>query len=428
MEGADGTNDGDISAANPLPVDGSGVTQPVSAASLPLPTGAATAANQTTQITSLQLLDDVVVADDAAFTPGTTKVSMAGAEFDDTTPDSVDEGDAGALRMSSRRELYTQIRDAAGNERGANVTAGNKLAVDGSGVTLTVASHDVTNAGTFAVQVSAALPAGSANIGDVDVLTVPAPLSTTGGGTEATAHRVTIANDSTGVLSVDDNGSSLTVDGSVTANAGTNLNTSALALESGGNLAGAATSLALLDDVVFADDAAFTVGTSKVLAVGGNPVAHGSAPDAADAGDAAIPIMNRHRVLWTIGGHPNAVTSVYLTTGAQTDDNVLPAISSGTKYAITRVSVTVDADCTVTPGCRLGFGTSTVPTLPTSGSDAVADLLVYHPGFIPGGGITVGDGSGVLGVGGDGAELRITCDAPTGGSLAVSVTWFSIES
>ena len=40
----------------------------------------------------------------------------------------------------------------------------------------------------------------------------------------------------------------VTVTGSVTANAGTNLNTSALAVESGGNLAGAATSLAILDD------------------------------------------------------------------------------------------------------------------------------------------------------------------------------------
>lgn len=57
-----------------------------------------------------------------------------------------------------------------------------------------------------------ALVAGTANIGDVDVLTVPAPLSTTGGGTEATALRVTVANDSTGVLSIDDNGGSLTVD------------------------------------------------------------------------------------------------------------------------------------------------------------------------------------------------------------------------
>ena len=38
---------------------------------------------------------------------------------------------------------------------------------------------------------------------------------TTGGGTEADAQRVTIANDSTGVVSVDDNGSSITVDGTV---------------------------------------------------------------------------------------------------------------------------------------------------------------------------------------------------------------------
>lgn len=40
----------------------------------------------------------------------------------------------------------------------------------------------------------------------------------TGGGTEAGALRVTIANDSTGVVSVDDNGGALTVDGTVTAN------------------------------------------------------------------------------------------------------------------------------------------------------------------------------------------------------------------
>lgn len=40
----------------------------------------------------------------------------------------------------------------------------------------------------------------------------------TGGGTETGALRVTVANNSTGVLSVDDNGGSLTVDGTVTAN------------------------------------------------------------------------------------------------------------------------------------------------------------------------------------------------------------------
>lgn len=136
-----------------------------------LPTGAATSAKQDTIIghldgvetlltaidghvdgletsnsaiqTSVELIDDAIKTDDAAFTPATTKVMMAGFEFDDSSPDSVDEGDAGAARMSSRREVYTQIRDAAGNERGANVNASGQLAIAGP----------VTNAGTFAVQV-----------------------------------------------------------------------------------------------------------------------------------------------------------------------------------------------------------------------------------------------------------------------------------
>lgn len=115
-----------------------------------LPTGASTSAKQDTQITaeqsiqtSVELIDDAIKTDDAAFTPATTKVMMAGFEVDDTSPDSVDEGDAGAARMSSRREVYTQIRDAAGNERGANVNASGQLAIAGT----------VTNTGTFAVQV-----------------------------------------------------------------------------------------------------------------------------------------------------------------------------------------------------------------------------------------------------------------------------------
>jgi hypothetical protein len=52
-----------------------------------------------------------------------------------------------------------------------------------------------------------------------------ATISVVGSGTEATAQRVTIATDSTGVLSVDDNGGSLTVDGtvSITANSAVNV-------------------------------------------------------------------------------------------------------------------------------------------------------------------------------------------------------------
>ena len=70
-----------------------------------------------------------MLVDDATFYPGTSTVQMIGAEFDDASVDSVNEGDAGAIRMSANRNLYTTIRDAAGNERGVNVDSSNQLLV-----------------------------------------------------------------------------------------------------------------------------------------------------------------------------------------------------------------------------------------------------------------------------------------------------------
>lgn len=96
--------------------------------------------------------------------------------------------------------------------------------MNGTDAAIDVIPGDATNGLDVDVTRLPALAAGTNNIGDVDVLTVPAPLNVTGSGVELGALRVTIASDSTGVLSVDDNGGSLTVDGTVTANlaAGTN--------------------------------------------------------------------------------------------------------------------------------------------------------------------------------------------------------------
>ncbi len=130
----------DVSASDPLPVTDAAVATAVAAVEAALGgtltvdgtvavTGVATEATLASLLTSSQLIDDAIVADDAAFTPATTKVMMAGFEFDDTTPDSVNEGDAGAARMSANRNVYVQIRDAAGNERGLAVDASNRIAV-----------------------------------------------------------------------------------------------------------------------------------------------------------------------------------------------------------------------------------------------------------------------------------------------------------
>ena len=67
--------------------------------------------------------------DDSAFTIATDTVSPLGALFDETSPDLVDEGDVGLVRMSQNRVLYNTIRDALGAERGAQVTLMNQLGV-----------------------------------------------------------------------------------------------------------------------------------------------------------------------------------------------------------------------------------------------------------------------------------------------------------
>lgn len=51
------------------------------------------------------------------------------AQFDDVSPTAITENQFGNLRMSTNRNLYSTIRDAAGNERGANVDAANNLNV-----------------------------------------------------------------------------------------------------------------------------------------------------------------------------------------------------------------------------------------------------------------------------------------------------------
>jgi hypothetical protein len=66
-------------------------------------------------LTALQLIDDPVFADDAAFTPGTSKVMVAGFEADESSTDSVDEGDAGAARMTlDRKQIVNPQPHTAG--------------------------------------------------------------------------------------------------------------------------------------------------------------------------------------------------------------------------------------------------------------------------------------------------------------------------
>ena len=66
-------------------------------------------ASDSLDVTSLQLIDDAVFTDDAAYTPGTSKGMIIMGQADETGTDSVDEGDAGAIRISLRRALKTDM-------------------------------------------------------------------------------------------------------------------------------------------------------------------------------------------------------------------------------------------------------------------------------------------------------------------------------
>lgn len=68
-----------------------------------------------------------------------TNAALAGV-FDDTSPTAITENQFGFLRMSANRNLYGTIRDAAGNERGANVDASNRLTTAPTMVSGSVAS------------------------------------------------------------------------------------------------------------------------------------------------------------------------------------------------------------------------------------------------------------------------------------------------
>lgn len=197
IHGADGTNAGDVSTANPLPVD-------IRAENASITVDQATAANLNVTeasaaaiLTAVQVIDNPVVVDDAAFTPATTSVMMAGFEYDDTTPDSVDEGDAGAARMSANRNVYVQVRDAAGNERGLNVDSNGDIGITSANLTTLAGA---VSGSEMQVDIVAALPAGTnaigklaansgVDIGDVDILSVvPGTGATNLGKAEDAAH------------------------------------------------------------------------------------------------------------------------------------------------------------------------------------------------------------------------------------------------
>ena len=121
--------------------------------------------------------EDAVYVDDADWSDGSSKHMLVGGLYQ-SSPQSITDGDVGPFQVDADGALH--ISDG-----------GNTITVDG-----TVTANLGTTDNTVLDNIDSNTDYGA----------------TTGGGTESGALRVTIANNSTGVVSVDDNGSTLTVD------------------------------------------------------------------------------------------------------------------------------------------------------------------------------------------------------------------------
>ncbi len=209
-------------------------------------TGVSTAANQATEITSLQLIDDIVYVDDADWTDDTSKHALVGGVYQ-ATPHTVTDGDV--------TPFLTDV-----NGRLATVVSG----------TVTVGSHAVTNAGTFVVQENGASLTALQLIDDViyvddaDWTDNTSKHALVGGVYQASPHTVT-DGDVTPFLT-DVNGRLATVvSGTVTVGSHAVTNAGTFAVQVDGS---ALTALQLIDDpVLVLGTATYSEATTKGMAI-----------------------------------------------------------------------------------------------------------------------------------------------------------------
>lgn len=404
------TVDGTVTAdagTGTFTVDGSAVTQPVSGT-----------------VTSNAGTGDRLLVTGHTINESFKEASAVGGQLDDTATTAATENNIAPVRITAQRSMHMTMRDSAGdsamddtnNALRVNIVAGSAGATefaedaahttgaagpqvlgvrrdaDTSPVTADNDYHHLVfdNAGALKTHVkTSALPA--------DAATATNQL--------ADGHNVTIDNASgASAVNIQDGGNAITVDGTVTANAGTGT---------------------LLVDLAGNNDVTVTGSVAHDAADSGNPakvgmkaIAHGGVTAVA-ANDRTDWYANRDGIPFVMAGHPNILTLRLNATGVQTNVAVVTQ-GAGGKLVVTRLSATLDNATTVDVQVRIGFGATTTPT--TTG------VLLSHPGLAAGSGVVEGNGSGMLGVGADGEDLRVTSEVPTTGSLDIVVTYYVIDS
>lgn len=413
--------------------------------------GVATSAKQDTGNTSLSSIDGKITAVNTGAVTVASSALPSGAATSAKQPALGTAGTASAdvITVQGKASMTPLLTDASATTQPVSNGGLTELAaaINSSKVDVNIASSDVASGGTSAIDegvfteaVTTGTPAMGVyesvptNLSDgtlgVAGLTTDRRVKTSAtidselpAGTQAIGKLgansgvdigdVTI-NNASGVsaVNVQDGGNSLTVDGSVTANAGTNLNTSALALSatqtdksqftkltdgtdtalvtaSGeqnvleSNSASALTSLQLIDDVVYTDDTStHSTGTSKGVGIMATATPTDTSVNANDIGMVAMTtdrrmLVDASGVAVPVTDNSGSLTVDYATTGSGTATGALrvelPTNGTGVLATVGAVTAITNA---------LPAGTNAIGKLSANSGVDIGDVDVTTVGTI----------------------------------------------
>ncbi len=383
-----------VSMAKPLPVQpGTSITFPVTdnGGSLTVD-GSVAVTNAGTfvvqengaALTALQLIDDAIFAEDVAAQAADKGVAILAVRRDADTSLVGADNDYANLQVDANGALKVEIFDGGGSHTVDQPTAANLNCTEASAATI------ATNTGNAATSLSVLDDWDETDRAKVNIIVGQAGVAAGAGAVGATVQRVTLASDDPAVASLSvmddwDNGAS-----------------------DGASVSG---------DV--AHDAA---DAGEPVKLGHKAIDLGANPTDVAANDRTNWYSMRNGVPFVIGGAPFVKSQNLQVTdadGAQTDAAILTA-AANVAIMVTAIEVTADNANTGDVSVRIGFGTANTPA-------ADADkVIMFHPGIAPGSGVVKGSGAGIIGAGLSGEDLRVTCEDPAGGSVSITVTYFTL--
>lgn len=420
-----------------------------------------------------------------------TGIAAAGilAQFDDTSPGTVTENRFGNIRMSVRREMYTQIRDAAGNERGMNVDSNGEIGISAIRNALPAGDNRIGRVKlTDDTNIQNVMPATSASLA----------ASAQGAGLVGGAFQTqAISYTTTGAKNTTDVGNYRFVSVQITA-LGTDSSPEFQASNDNSNWFplnlsreepstqqffvsnGAASQPTIHTGVLTGryfriNDAEITAGTTTGQLVfttlpshaevtpvfhtafdnlvsatdssGGNLGIQVSGTQAHNDADDGRPVkIGGHAV--DIGANGTDVSAADRTNAKFLRSGQLLTLGGHQNIVSKNLNVT-DADGAQTDAAlvTVSAGTAIVVTKlsvmadgANSGDVAVrigfgtanvpaadsSGIILAHPGIKSGSGVVEGNGAGIIGMGASNEDLRVTCEDPAGGAIDIIVTYFTV--